>query len=185
MKKLLQLSLVALAGSFAFSCSPAKEYYQYAAKDSAYGYKAPKKESVEAATASTVLVAEAVKEEALAEETVLEASTGAELASAAAYAAPAYVLPAKKAVKSKTTATVAPVATEKASAETKVMGKKDIKQKIKDIKKTERLSGNLRIAVILALAAIVASLIPGLWWLGSILGLGAAVFFVLWIVDEL
>lgn len=186
MKKLLQLCLVALAGQLAFSCSPAKNYYEFAAKDSAYGFKAPKKESVQAEPASNALVAELVKKEAVTEKPVLEASAGSDIASAAAYAAPVYGPEVKSKTSSVISNTVASSATEKAGAEKKVvLSKKDIKKKIKDITKTERLSGNLRIAVILALAAIVASLIPGLWWLGSILGLGAAVFFVLWVVNEL
>jgi hypothetical protein len=49
---------------------------------------------------------------------------------------------------------------------------------------TQALDKNLRLAIIFAVAAIVLSLIPGVWWLGSIAGVVALVFFILWIVDQ-
>lgn len=49
---------------------------------------------------------------------------------------------------------------------------------------TQALDKNLRLAIIFAVAAIVLSLIPGVWWLGGIAGIIAVVFFVLWVVDR-
>ncbi len=199
MKKLFQLSLVALAGQLAFSCSPTKEYYQFAAKDSAYGFKAPKKEVVQAETASPAIVANEVQEEALVTEPIVEANAGADMASAAAYTAPVYAAPvaATKTVNSKRAPTPnADVSTTAGKADTgtkAVMAtKKDLKKKIKDITKTERLTGNLRLALLLLLVAIVATALTGIAGLGTLMGIiaaiagiGAAVFFVFWILDEL
>lgn len=49
---------------------------------------------------------------------------------------------------------------------------------------TQALDKNLRLAIIFAVAAIVLSLIPGVWYLGGIAGIIAVVFFVLWIVNQ-
>jgi pyocin large subunit-like protein len=49
---------------------------------------------------------------------------------------------------------------------------------------TQALDKNLKLAIIFAVAAIVLSLIPGVWWLGGIAGIIAVVFFVLWIVNQ-
>ncbi len=49
---------------------------------------------------------------------------------------------------------------------------------------TKALDKNLKLALIFAIAAIVLSLIPGVWYLGGIAGIVAVIFFVLWIIDR-
>jgi hypothetical protein len=190
MKKLLQLSFIALAGQLVFSCSPTKNHYQFAAKDSAYGYKAPQKE-----VKATV---EEINEEATHEEIILEASAPNQLAEPdlASTSSPALLAAATLTKKSVIAAsTPATAVTENAVPATKTdltqQDKKDLKKKIKEIKKTTRLDGNLRMALILALVAIIASALTGVAGLGTLMGivagvagLGALIFFVLWLVDQ-
>jgi thiol:disulfide interchange protein len=189
MKKLLQLSLIALAGQVAFSCSTAKQY-EFAAKDSAYGYKAPKKEAV--------VVAEDLQVEATVPEDVLFEASATELVvaenpgtNAVPAAPPAY---AKVTAPSNYPAVAAasPAAVKKTSAsEAKpVLTKADVKKlkkEIKDFKKTTQLDRNLKMALVLILVGIIVSLfsgaIPLLGVIAGLLVLAGLIFGVLWLVN--
>ncbi|GAA4457937.1 hypothetical protein GCM10023189_29430 [Nibrella saemangeumensis] len=63
---------------------------------------------------------------------------------------------------------------------------KKIDKKIKDKMgpdATNALNSNIRIGLILLLAAIVLALIPGLWWLSTIAGVAGVVFIVLGLIN--
>lgn len=190
MKKLIQLSLIALAGQVAFSCSPAKSYYEFAAKDSAYGYKAPKKEAALHGSAATSVVHEERMEQTAAEEVVLEASAAevipaANTATDATPAAVVAVSPQKVYRAQALAGSSAPTVSEKSTAEGKVVltkaEVKELKKKVKDIKKTNALDRDLKLGIIF----ILAGLITGIFYapLGGLLILVGLVFGVLWVLS--
>lgn len=89
------------------------------------------------------------------------------------------------AAEKQTTSSVAANAPHKLNMVEKMLLKK-IDKKIKNKvapDEAKALNSNIRIGLILLLAAIVLSLIPGLWWLGSIAGVAGVVFIVIGLIN--
>lgn len=82
-----------------------------------------------------------------------------------------------EAVKSETT-------TKKAGKFKQKMAQKLVK-KITASEKINELDGNLKIGLIFLLIGLIVSLLPVLWWIGTILVVIGLVFILLWLLNEL
>ena len=170
---------------FLFSCSAPKYTYHFSTHKTYAKKDAGKSELNDALTASQVVVAE------------VEATSTANEEALTASAAPAPVVVVKanplneKAALLKEKYTNAdfskPETMKEVKADVKEL-KKDIKKYVKESKKedsvnkTAQLDKNLKMALVFAIAAAIASIF--LWQLGAVLWIIALVFLILWVLEQ-